>query len=480
MRRASDPSIPFLPPSKLCPLPPETPLLVAFSGGADSRLLLELTTEWAGSVGAPVTAVHLHHGIRGAEADRDEHFCCEVCAALGVPLVVAHADIPTLATQSGRSLELEARIARYALFEDVMRERHIPLLLTAHHADDQLETLLLRLLRGSGVHGLGGIPPAREVSGGWLLRPLLTATRREILDECGRRGLRYVTDSTNAADDCTRNKLRHDVLPLLEGITAPGVPQRTATRLCEAAREDDDFLMAEAARQYATVDPDGDGLLSCAELCRLHPALSKRCLLCAYAAATEGRGIGERSLTATHLQALLSLCETAQSGSEITLPSGWRGRITDGRLSFLPPRATAPTDGESDAIPAEGIPLRIGDTILCAGGHRLTVTAEQSDRPLAPLSGKDVLASAVFPDSLPLPLTLRRRRPGDTILSHGMTKKLKKMLCDKHIPQDLRDIVPAVCLPDGEMLWFPAVAFRDGWKTPSEGGCIRISFRMEE
>lgn len=476
MPRASDPSFPFLPPSKLCPLPPETPLLVAFSGGADSRLLLELTTEWAESVGAPVTAVHLHHGIRGAEADRDEHFCREACAELGVPLVAARADIPTRAARSGRSLELEARIARYDLFETVMRERHIPLLLTAHHADDQLETLLFRLLRGSGVHGLGGISPAREVPGGWLLRPLLTATRREILDECGRRGLRYVTDSTNAADDCTRNKLRHGVLPLLEEITAPGVPQRTATRLCEAAREDDDYLSAEADRQYATIDPDGDGRLSCAELCRLHPALSKRCLLRAYATATRGQGVGERSLTATHLQALLSLCETAQSGGEITLPGSWRGRITDGRLSFLPPGKTAPIGSDT----ADGIVLGWGDNLWRASGKGFIVTLESSDRPLAPLSGEDVLASAVFPDDLPRPLTLRTRRPGDTILSHGMTKKLKKLLCDKHIPQDMRDIIPAVCLPDGELLWFPTVAFRDGWKPPQEGGCIRITFRVEE
>lgn len=476
MRPGSRPaiSLPFLPPDRLSGMPPETPLLVAFSGGADSRLLLELTTEWARTVGAPVIAAHLHHGIRGAEADRDESFCREVCAGLGLELICRHADIPALAARSGRSLELEARCARYGFFSSVMQERQIPLLLTAHHADDQLETLLLRLLRGSGVHGLGGIPPVREVPGGLLLRPLLTATRQEILVECGRRGLDFVTDSTNAEDDSTRNKLRHSVLPRLEQISGEGLPQRMATRLCEAAREDDDFLMLETDRQYAKIDPSGDGRLSRTELCRLHPALAKRCILRAYATATRGEGIGERSLTATHLQALLALCATPQNSGQVALPDGWRGTLTDRELCFLPPcPATAPDSNST----ADGLVLRPGDNLWCAGGQTFTVTLEAADAPLVPVVGADVLASAVFPATLPEQLTLRRRRPGDTILSHGMTKKLKKLLCDHHIPRELRDALPAVCLPGGEILWFPTAVFRDGYPPPTAGGCIRLTLR---
>ncbi|UKI12141.1 MAG: tRNA lysidine(34) synthetase TilS [Oscillospiraceae bacterium] len=161
------------------------------------------------------------------------------------------------AARSGRSLELEARLARYAFFSRVMQARGIPLLLTAHHADDQLETLLLRLLRGSGTHGLAGIPPVRPVPGGLLLRPLLTATRQDILDACRARGLTYVTDSTNLTDDCTRNCLRHRVVPLLEETAGSGIPQRTAARLCAAVREDDSFLCAEAERVFPTADDRG-------------------------------------------------------------------------------------------------------------------------------------------------------------------------------------------------------------------------------
>lgn len=468
-------SLPFASPARLSGLPPEAPLLVAFSGGADSRLLLELTHEWAGIVGAPVTAVHLNHGIRGAEADRDEQFCREVCAALGIELVCEHVDVPTLAAESKRSIEAEARLARYDLFARVMQERRIPLLLTAHHADDQVETLLLHLLRGSGVRGLGGIPPVRKVPGGLLLRPLLEATRQDILCECQRRGLNFVTDCTNEEDDCTRNRLRHHVLPLLEELTDRGVPQRAATRLCEAAREDDAFLTAEADRHYDAVDDRGDGRLSLPALCALPPPLAKRCILRGYAQAAGTGEDGERSLSATHLRALLFLTATGRESSSVSLPGGWRGVISDGRLMFVPSEpAPVPRDETVD-----GLRLHPGDNLWCAGGYRFTITLESIQAPTEPTVGTDVLASAVFPATLPEPLTLRRRCSRDSILSHGMTKKLKKLLCDKHIPQSLRDAIPAVCLPSGDILWFPTVAFCDGWKPPREGRCLRLTLRIQ-
>ena len=381
----------FTSPATLSGLPPETPLLVAFSGGADSRLLLELTVDWARANGAPVTAAHLHHGIRGAEADRDEAFCRGVAAAHGIAYVCERADIPARAARSGRSLELEARLARYAFFSRVMQARGIPLLLTAHHADDQLETLLLRLLRGSGTHGLAGIPPVRPVPGGLLLRPLLTATRQDILDACRARGLTYVTDSTNLTDDCTRNCLRHRVVPLLEETAGSGIPQRTAARLCAAVREDDSFLCAEAERVFPTADDRGDGTLSVAALRAMHPALAKRCMARAFTAQvcaaqvneTQG-GAGDavpadRSPEYVHMQALTAIVAAGREGSAISLPGGWRGTVRAARLVFLPPDGTpqggAPQSAKGGRIPAEtpdGVQLAPGDTRWCAGGLSFT------------------------------------------------------------------------------------------------------------
>lgn len=476
-------SIAFTSPSVLSGLPADTPLLVAFSGGADSRLLLELTAEWARTAGAPITAAHLHHGIRGAEADRDEAFCRDTAAALGIPYVCRRVDIPARSAQSGRSLELEARDARYDFFEQIMKERGIPLLLTAHHADDQLETLLLRLLRGSGTHGLSGIPAVRSVPGGLLLRPLLSATRQDILDACRERKLSFVTDSTNLQDGCRRNCLRHRIIPLLEDVAGAGVPQRTATRLCDTVREDDDYLTCEAARTLPSVMDPESGSLSVEALERLHPALAKRCILLAYdrarlaSSANGSPRSGEHSIEAVHLQALTRLVRDVRQSAAVSLPGGWQGTVRSGQLVFLPPGTLlAPHGAESP----DGTRLLSGDTVWCAGGHCFRVRLEEADQPLPALTGIDVVSSAVFPADLPRPLILRRRAPGDTIFSHGMRKKLKKLLCDRHIPADLRDALPLVCLPEmsgfpPEPLWFPTVAFRDGWMPPASGACLRLT-----
>lgn len=487
----------FTSPAALSGFPPGSPLLVAFSGGADSRLLLELTAEWARANGAPVTAAHLHHGIRGAEADRDEAFCRATAAALGVAYVSERTDVPARAARSGRSLEAEARLARYDFFARVMRERGIPLLLTAHHADDQLETLLLRILRGSGTHGLAGIPPVRPVPGGLLLRPLLTATRQEILDACRTRELTYVTDSTNLTDDCTRNCLRHRVVPLLEELAGGGVPQRAAARLCAAAREDDAFLCAEAERVFPAADDRGDGTLSLAALRAMHPALAKRCMARAYAnafAARDGAADGlpaDRSLESVHIQALVALTASGRESAAVALPGGWRGTVRAARLVFLPPDgiSAGAASGSPGDIPGgtpDGVQLAPGETVWIAGGFAFSVRLEQAAQPLQPDSGADVVASAVFPPDLPQPLTLRRRRPGDTVLSHGMTKKLKKVLCEKQVPPALRDALPLVCLPGGAPdappvpLWFPTAVFRDGWRAPTAGACLRLTVRRME
>ena len=490
-------SVTFTSPHRLSGMPPDTPLLVAFSGGADSRLLLELTVRWARRNGAPVTAAHLHHGIRGAEADRDQAFCRDTAARLGVRFVTRRVDVPALAARTGRSVEWEARAARYGFLTGIMQEEHIPLLLTAHHADDQLETLLLRLLRGSGTRGLGGIPPVRPVPGGMVIRPLLSCTRADILEACRRMGLDYVTDSTNLTDDCTRNRLRHRVIPLLEELSGPGVPQRAAVRLCRAAREDDDCLWQGAQALTPSVSGE-DGSLSQAALCALPPAYAKRCLLAAYEQRMQAPLPADRTLNAAHLEALMTLVSTGGStgihaDAAVLLPGGWRGRLRDGRLVFVPPEEA--DDGRPDgdgSVPDGTIPLRLapGENRWHPGGGEDTVILlEESPVPLSPRTGEGVLASAVFPATLPRPLWARRRHPGDTLLSHGMTKKLKKVLCDKHIPLPLRDSLPLICLPaepgdsadppgeagPGQPLWFPTAIFRDGWAPPTDGPCLRLT-----
>lgn len=465
---------------------PDAPVcLVALSGGADSRLLLELSVrallerEPSEAVGKRIMAAHLHHGIRGEEADRDEAFCRSLCDKLEIPLIVEHADIPTLAAETGESPETVARRVRYDFFVRCMQAHGIPVLLTAHHANDNLETVLDRLLRGSGTKGMGGIPPTRVIglshddSDLTVIRPLLEWTRRDILEACQEMGLDYVTDSTNLETACTRNRLRHTVIPTLEAVAGEGVPQHAAARLSHAAREDEDCLMRLAeAQAEAARSTDGHGL-RLDLLQAQHPAIAKRMMTILYEHVTaEVNPLdGSGTLAATHLEALCELVQKGIPESSVSLPRGTQARLRNGWLHIRPAE-----DFHDPASPPKPLSLSEGYT---EWGRDVTVLLERSPSRLFPLEGENIWASAVFPAEIKLPLMARSREPGDTILSHGMTKKLKKLLCDTDIPLHLRDRIPLICLPDGTPLWYPGAAFRDGFPAPTEGACLRVTLFVE-
>ena len=182
------------------------PVLVALSGGADSVALLRALQALA----YPVRAFHLNHCLRGAESDRDEAFCRALCAGLGVPLTVERIDVAA-ARAAGEGIEAAARRIRYARLTAAAQGAKIA---TAHTADDNLETMLFHLVRGTGPKGLAGIPPVR----GQVIRPLLGVTRAAVEAYLHALGQDYVTDSTNADDAYTRNRIRHEVVPVLRQI----------------------------------------------------------------------------------------------------------------------------------------------------------------------------------------------------------------------------------------------------------------------
>ena len=461
----------FLQPHTLSHLPPDTPVLVAFSGGADSRLLLHLAIRYRDTYGTPVYAAHMNHGIRGDESDRDEAFCREIAATSNIPFFSTHANIPALAAATGESLELAARRVRYDFLFDIMREHHIPLLLTAHHADDQLETLLLRLLRGTGTRGMGGIAPVRplkDVPGGQMLRPLLSCTKKDILAACDALSLTYVTDSTNASDGCTRNRLRHEVLPVLERIAGEGIPPSAANRLARAAREDDACL-SDLAATHAKQCITPEGALRLDKLNVLPPAIARRVIALAYASHAED-ATGDRSLQAVHLDNLISLCSKGIHASSVALPASMEARICDGTLVFLVP-GDAPTATEASTDP---VPLPLGETPWDDG--RLIIHLRVVAAPAAPPTDPGLVAWASFPADLPRPLWARRRRHGDVIRRHGVGCKLKKLLCDKRVPPSMRDRLPLICLDSGDTpLWFPTAGFADGYPAPTQGEALLIT-----
>lgn len=218
----------------------EKSVCAALSGGADSVSLLRALYELKGELGIEVTACHLNHGLRGAESDGDEEFCRGLCGKLNIPLFAERISVSGL-VQKHESVEEAARRARYGFFERALEHFGGRVLATAHNANDNAETVLLNLTRGTGLKGLCGIPPVRELVGKYrVIRPLIRCERREIEEYLHTLGQEYVTDKSNLSEEYTRNKLRRRVIPLLNEINPSVVA--VMGRMTENLRRDSDFL----------------------------------------------------------------------------------------------------------------------------------------------------------------------------------------------------------------------------------------------
>lgn len=478
-----------------------TPCLLALSGGADSRLLLHCLAILCRRGNAPLHLAHVNHGIRGAEADRDEQFCRCLAEEYRLPIHVLHADVPALAAQGNEGLEATARRVRYQYFIRLMKENRLSLLVTAHHADDQAETVLFRLIRGSGTRGLGGIAPYRsleQLPGAVIWRPLLACSRADILSACERYGLSYVTDSTNADPSYPRNRLRAEVLPVLRTIVPH--PEKQILRATAALREDEELLMA-LAREFLASLARGEGaprgtacglsgsqpgssdsvpaFLDTAALCQAPPPIAKRALL------LWGTQVGNTRMWETvHLTQLLHLCHTDEGRERcLSLPGGFVACVRGGQLSLR--SQDSGTQHSAPALPADWtFPLWEGELLLPDGSYRICVRRSFDDFPPDPANQKNVYNpftrdTLTFDTISPYLLSAcfwRSRREGDTLLWHGMHRKLRKLQNQLGLPPSLRDRIPLLCDTEG-ILWHPFLGIRDGIPTTEteDGGSLSVT-----
>ncbi|MFQ7106275.1 MAG: tRNA lysidine(34) synthetase TilS [Neglectibacter timonensis] len=289
-------------------------LVVGFSGGADSTVLLHCLLEAAGSRDRIVLA-HVNHGLRGAEADRDEAFCREQAGKLGVRFACLHTDVKALAQQEGVSVEVCGREVRYRFFESLLEEGE-GTILTAHHGDDNAETMLMNLVRGTSLLGLCGIPRQR----GRILRPLLRVSREEIEQYCAARGLAYVTDSSNLTDEYGRNRIRNRVMPLLREEN-PRLSEAMG-RTAESLRLLQEYLDGEAEKLLSGAVRDGK--LETGPLRQAHPALRLEALKL-YLEDRGCRGLEKRHLESAQSVALRGgrcCCGRFYGECPICLPAG--------------------------------------------------------------------------------------------------------------------------------------------------------------
>ncbi len=440
-------------------MPEATAFAVGFSGGADSALLTVLMREYCAERGLPLYAIHVNHGIRGAEADRDEGFCRSFCAQRSISLTVVKADVPALAKREKIGVEAAARKARYDAFRSFLRDLGgDALLATAHNADDNLETVLLHMLRGTGLAGLCGIAPLRKP----FIRPLLEVSAADIRAFCQKESIPFVVDSTNRETEYSRNYLRAAVVPALRKI-APD-PAATVGRMTSLLREDEDFLTAQTEARlgaYAAGTEAPLGLLSAMDRPLLARAIARL-----YANADETGS----DLTAGHIRELASFIAEGKRGC-VSLPHGITARVVGGRLSMERKTALAP--------PPEGFsaPLHEGDNPFPAFGFTVRLerlSAPEAERPDGgtPQSGINiynssisVLLSSVIMERR---FTLRFRCPGDTIRYGGMTRDVRKLFNEAHIPPPMRLFRPVIEDEEG-IVWIPGFPPRDSAVKPPAG-----------
>ena len=395
---------------------PGQTVVCAVSGGADSVTMLHLLRSLQRELGVTVSAAHFNHRLRGAESDRDEAFVRKLCADWGVPLAAASGDAAARARETGESIEEAARNLRYAFFASLGQS-----VATAHTADDNLETILLNFLRGTGLTGLGGIPPKRD----FLVRPILCCTRQEVLAYLDEHRLPHAEDSTNAADDCVRNRLRHNVLPLLKAEN-PSLAE-TALRTAQLLRQDDAFLdcLAEAALQTASA---GTMAWRCDALRAEPDAVRTRAIRAML------QTIHIPKLSHAHIEAVDRLLFTDDPSARTSLPNGWEAQREYGRLRLA---RTADTDtfapvplmpGKTIHIPELGLVIRCEFTKNFAKNLPGTFTFACRCDMIEPTKG----------------LLVRPRRTGDTIRLPGGTKTLKKWFIDWKIPAARRGLVPVL------------------------------------
>ncbi len=406
-------------------IPPKSRVLVALSGGADSIALLHGLLALANELDLCVFAAHLNHGIRGDSADADEAFCKNVCEKWGVTLFAKKADCPALALEQKRSLEEAARAARYAFLEETAKKIGADRVAVAHHRDDQAETVLLNLFRGTGASGLRAMRPLRQN----IVRPLLFASKGEILEYVSQNGLPFVQDETNSDKAYARNRLRA-LDPQLRLIN-PAYAQN----ICRAAAltgEDDDALCAWAKTELEKA-AHAEGL-SCERVTALPRAVSGR-VIRLYAAS---QGL-KADLSFRHVDAIRAVC-AGKTGACVDLPSGFSARVDYGALTIA--RAKKDSGGRDYCVS-----LAVeGETATPLGVISASMVPRPRDLAAPPfecfVAAEPVVGAVVRP-----------RKPGDTILPFGAPgkKKLKDFYIDKKIRREDRSL--PVIAAGSEVLW---------------------------
>ncbi len=385
-------------------------VVVAFSGGADSVCLLHLLYSLQDELDISVSAAHLHHGIRGEEADRDAEFAKSFCEKYNIPFYIEYKDIPEAAKKYGISEEEAGRNARYAFLKSLDFDK----IATAHNKNDNAETVLHHIIRGSGLDGLAGIPVKR----GNIVRPVLLLERKEIERYCKENNLDFVTDSTNLTQDYTRNKIRLGLIEQLKEFNPDIIS--SLGRLAENSLTDKTFIDGELKKikDSIVIEDEYGVFVDIGKLKNIHPALQKRIII-------DTAKQTDIALEYKHIVILLEFAGKGETGKIISLPGGF-AEISYNKIYFKSGNM------EKSSFSYE---LKNGENFV----NGLNIICENPEN-------KKII--------------LRSRQDGDKILVGGMHRKVKKLLIDKKVPMHKRNNIGVITV-DGEVAALPGIVTGD-------------------
>ncbi len=377
--------------------------IVALSGGADSVSLLFVLKHLEHELGIGVEAAHCNFHLRGAESVRDEEFCKQLCDRLSVPLHLIHFDTQAYADLHRVSIEMAARDLRYGYFENLRRDIEAQDICVAHHRDDSVETVLLNLVRGTGLRGLRGIQPRN----GNIIRPLLSLSREDIVRYLDALGESYVTDSTNLHNDVKRNKIRLDVMPLLRKLN-PSVSQsifESSLRVGEALKVFDEAMKrsiadvtATSPPHHLTISPPHHLVISVERLKQQpSPEYTLHEILSSY------------GFTSAQIELIYGSLDTCSAGKIIASDSH---ELAFDRGSLLvQPRTNVADAARSMRIPETG-------TYVFSDSLKIKVAAEDCGDDYVPSRAADCVC--LDASDIKFPLTLRHIEQGDRFVPFGM------------------------------------------------------------
>lgn len=420
-------------------------VIAAVSGGADSVVLLHTLHGLRAKLDMELGAAHLDHGLRGGEGREDAAFVMDYAASLDLPCVAERADVADYCRKNGCSIERGAREVRYGFLRKVLLNQEADSVATGHTADDQAETVLMRLLRGSGSSGLSAIRPVRD---GWIIRPLLDVTSDEIAAYARKHGLSYRTDRTNEDQDVLRNRIRHHLVPLLQREYNPHIVQGLA-RLADVTRGEAEYLDAKATTFLADHARHEDGKILRLDL----------------GAWTDAAPALQRILV-RRLVRTLGGSEERLRFDQVEDARAWIGRGPVGRIHELPCGIRMECR-KSELVLRRGLltPFRLNLEVpgkVEVPGTNLSIHVAEGSAETAP----DATAHRAVFDAAAVrrPWTVRSREQGDRMSPFGLAgqKTLKKLFNEWDVPRLLRDRVPVVT--DGtQILWVA------GYRQSNEG-----------